>query len=639
MSRPIWIPPVPYPAIERHGVIGDRRTAALVAADGTIDWLCLPDYDGDIVFGALLDAEKGGFWRLGPAEARHGRQDYRENTAVLTTTWKNTNSELELTDLLAWPSNERPPEQEQQRVLIRRLRCTAGEISCVLDIFPCDNFADIQLFASPPNAITFRIGSHEISLWASIPVEGFASGGQAVFTLRNGEEVWCVLTLHDELSGWSAQRAADALAETGRYWEQWVDNVSYTGPRANRVRRSAILIHLQSYAPAGSLVASPTTSLPERIGGDWTADYRYAWIRDTSLSLAVLTLLGCMEDPHRYMDWLTTLDSSTDEPLQVLYGIRGATELPQREREDLHGYRGSRPIRFQNHAYQQRQLDSLGYLNDCCHVYLANGCEWKPEYWDLIRRVADYTADHWRLPDNSIWELPVEQHYVSGKVMSWVGLDRAVKIADKLGHAAGVERWRSVRGEIHAEVMEKGWSERLGAFRQRFEGENLDASALLIPVMDFLPADHPRVLATVERIVEHLAIDGFVYRFDPRETPGVGSVFGHSGTPGAGASLLGEFEGAFLPCTFWLATTYAKAGQPDKAEAILNRAEEVAGSLGLFAEGVDVRSGTFLGNYPLLFSQIEYIRAVLETAKARPLGAARMMLGKAKQQLANLFKE
>lgn len=621
-----WMPPVTYPAIGEHGVIGDRRTAALVAADGTIDWLCLPDYDGDILFGALLDAEQGGFWRLGPAAPRQGRQTYREESATLVTTWTDSDSELELMDVMAWPTTERPSEREPQRVLLRQLRCTAGQAHCVLDIFPRHNFGEVQFTLASPHVISFRAGSHEAGLWVSHPVGGCASGGYAAFTLSAGEEIWAALVYSVQSGDWSVKRAAEALAETEPYWRQWHHKLSYTGPRRERVQRSAMLIHLMSYAPAGSLVAAPTTSLPERIGGDWCADYRFEWVRDASLSLAVLALLGNTEDPSRYMDWLTTLGSSTDEPLQVLYGIRGEMELPQSERKDLYGYRGSKPVRFRNHAYQQRQLDSLGYFNDCCYVYLEQGGVWKQEYWELVQRLADYTADSWRMPDHGLWELSGKYNYVSGKVMSWVALERAAKIAEKLGHTVGVGRWRMVMDEIHAEVMEQGWSERLGAFKQRYEGDNLDASVLLIPVMGFLPADHPRVLSTLERIAESLAIDLFVHRFDPLETPDLPRI------------PLGEYEGAFWPCTFWMATACAMAGQTDKSEAILSRAEELAGPLGLIAEACDARTGAFLGNYPLLFSQIEYVRAVMETAKARPLSAARLMVGKIGQKIGKIIQ-
>jgi GH15 family glucan-1,4-alpha-glucosidase len=255
----------------------------------------------------------------------------------------------------------------------------------------------------------------------------------------------------------------------------------------------------------------------------------------------------------------------------------------------------------------------MGYLLDCIHVYLKGGGAWRPEFWDLVRRVADYLASHWKdTTSNSVWELPVAQHYLSGKVLAWCGLDCALKIADKLGETAGQEHWRVQRDALHANIMEHGWSDRLGAFRQRYESDNLDAAALLVSIVGLLPPDHPRVKATVEKVGEQLTLDGFVYRFDPLATPDIQKQ----------QIPLGQYEGAFLPCTFWLATVYAQMGRKEDAEAILDRAEELVGPVGLFAEGVDARSGDFLGNYPLLFSQIEYVRAVRtlagENAPPRP---------------------
>ncbi|MBW3633951.1 MAG: glycoside hydrolase family 15 protein, partial [Chloroflexi bacterium] len=418
----------------------------------------------------------------------------------------------------------------------------------------------------------------------------------------------------------------EMLTKSIHYWETWTRDLTYTGPRGHRMRRTAQTVHLLSYAPTGSLVAAPTTSLPERIGGDRNYDYRFAWVRDASLSLAILSLLGDRETARRYMDWLANLGSSTDSPLQVVYRVTGGTDLTQQERRDRAGYRESLPVRIGNHAFDQRQLDSLGYLADCALIYLKQGGDWREAYWRLIRTAADYTVANWQLPDSGIWELPGHQHYVSSKVMSWVTLQRAVEIAKRTGHGDEIDAWLTAMDAIHAEVMARGWSDRLGAFTQRYDADTLDAAALLIPVMGFLPAYHPRVVATVEQIAASLTVNGLVHRFIAAETPG------HDDLP------LGEFEGAFLPCTFWLATTYAMMGRPDDAEAILARVEPIAGDLGLFAEEIDARAGTFLGNSPLLFTHVEYARAVLELAKARPMDKARLMIGVAEQRIERLVR-
>lgn len=607
---------IPYPPIERHGLIGDRRTAALVAADGTIDWLCLPNYDQPSIFGALLDAHQGGFWRMGPSQLLHGQQRYYDDSAILTTTWTTESGELELSDFMAWPENERPVGQEQRRVVVRRLRCLHGTVTAVMELCPRRDFDHAAAVTATNDGATFDLGEYTLGLWTSFPLVIDPTRAYAQLNLQQGESAWAILDFDHAAAGWSNAAAEHVFDTTVGYWHGWLNSLTYTGPRRKNVLRSVLVVHLLGYAPTGALVAAPTTSLPERIGGDRNWDYRFAWVRDASLSMALISLLGDTETAHRYMDCLASLASETDSPLQVMYGIDGHTQLPARQRTDLAGYRGSLPVQQGNRAYNQRQLDSLGFLGECALVYIEHGGVWKDAYWELIRRAADYTAANWQERDSGIWELPEHAHYVSSKVMSWVMLKRAVQVAEWVGRVSETDHWRETMDVIHAEVMERGWSEELQSFRQHYDTDQLDASVLLIAVMGFLPADHPRVLATVERVVAELTIDGFVYRF----------------IPSAGELPLGAFEGAFLPCTFWLATTYAKQGRVDEADAILRRVEEIAGELALFAEEVDARQRTFLGNYPLVFSHVEYIQAVVELAKAKPIDTARYMIGAAKIQ-------
>lgn len=609
--------PIAYPPIEKHGVVGDRRTAALVAADGTLDWLCLPNYDSAPVFGSLIDAEKGGFWRFGPAFSGFGQQRYVSDTATLVTHWNTPEGDVELSDAMLWPQTERENGHADRRVVLRRLRCRRGSVPCSFEVHPRDDFGRHALVEATESECRFDLGSRSLSLWTSFPVAAGDGGAWATFRLHKGEEAWAVTEFDQSAAEWTAKNARAALEETEGYWHSWTDRLSYIGPRREHVRRSAVTFHLLGFAPTGALVAAPTTSLPERIGGSRNYDYRFAWIRDVSLSMAILAMLGDLKTAERYMDWLSGLDSSNEMPLQVLYRIDGGTDAAQHQRDDLAGYRDSKPVLVGNHAFQQKQIDSFGYLSDCSLIYFQQGGTWKPEYWGMVRRLADYTAETWREPGHDIWELGQRQHYVSSKVMAWVTLERVVRIAKKAGEEGDLDRWRRVMDEIHADVMEKGWSESLQAFRQHYDADALDASALLIPMMGFLPADHPRVRATVERIEQTLTVDGLVYRFDPEALPEP------AGKP------LGKAEGAFLPCTFWLAATLAMMGEDDRAEAILARVETTAGELGLFAEEIDPRDGSFLGNTPLLFSHAEYLKAVMELAKSRPLGRAGMMASQA----------
>ncbi len=582
----------------------------LVAADGTVDWLCLPSYAGATLFGSLLDSDRGGWWRLGPASSAFGHQRYLDNSAVLLTTWSESGCVLELTDAMAWPWDDREARDggEDGRVLLRRLCCLAGEADCVFDLCPRPDFA-AGTMTSSRDRLTLPLGADSpVDLWASQPVTIEGECAEARFRLAAGEEMWAVLSTGEEIeTTWSVEGVTAELRRVVDYWHTWSERLDVRGSRAERIRRSALMVHLLSYAPTGSPVAAPTTSLPERIGADRNWDYRYAWVRDASLAVATLARLGETESGLRYMDCLTTYPSSTESPLQIVYGVDGTTDLPVRERHDLAGYRGSKPVRIGNRACGQRQLDSLGFFVECALTYLQQGGVWRDSFWTTVRRAADYTVRTWQEPDSGIWELAVERQFISSMVMSWVVLDRAIKIADATDHAAETDGWRDEMTRIHATVMDRGWSDRLGAFRQHAGADTIDASALLIPVMGFLPADHPRVRATTECIIERLTIDGLVHRYEAADSPSDDDE----------PLPVGEFEGAFLPCTFWLVTTLTLDGRIDEAEAILQRVEALAGELGLFAEEVDARSGGFLGNTPLLFSQTEYVRAIQALDHAR----------------------
>ncbi len=593
---------VGYPPIERHGVIGDRRTAALVAADGTLDWMCLPNFDGGSTFSLLLDKSRGGYWRIGPEVPVLGHQRYVEDTAVLVTEWDLDGAQLELTDTMVWPEDKRREGLQDRRVVIRRLRCAGGDVACSFDLYPTDDFTPISSVHETAGGLTFTAAGRTFGLWTTFPVRIEGDSIRVSAQFRVDEEFWAVLSREEPPSAWSVDRARAALEDTATYWRDCLLRLELPETCPPRIKRSAMLVYLLTYAPQGSVVAAPTSSLPERIGGDRNYDYRYSWVRDASLSMATLGLLGDTPSAERYMGWLARRDSSTESPLQVVYRVGGGTELTQQERTDLEGYKGSLPVRFGNHAAGQRQLDSLGFLAECALVYLEQGGSWYEECWQTVKSAAGYTAANWHKPDHGIWELSEQRHYVSSKVMSWVVLDRALRIAQRTGRTHETHNWAAIREQIHAEVMELGWSERLEAFRQSYESDRLDAAGLLIAVTGLLPPDHPRVLSTIERIEEQLAKDGLVHRFAPDDC----------------FLPLGEFEGAFLPCTFWLATAHARAGNVERAEQILERCESLAGDLGVFAEEVDVRSGSFLGNTPLLFSQVEYVRARLEVARAQP---------------------
>lgn len=480
---------IPYPAIANHGLIGDRRTAALVAADGAVDWLCLPDYDGPIIFGALLDSTFGGFWRWGPSAKVEGEQSYVPDTMVLETRWTTEQAQLVLWDLMLWPETNRAPEQMQVRTIVRRLRCTAGQVRCRFDLQPACNFKPPEnAFTEHASGFSIQVGELPLRVWVSVPMKARESLLQGEIELRQDEEAWAVLDAGAAGHGWSVEAARNAFDQTQQYWRNWRKAFRPVPVNTDDVLRSAMVVHLLTYAPEGSVVAAPTTSIPERIGGSWTPDYRLCWLRDASLSLGFLTRLGQWEETQRYLDWLVKRQSRFGHPYQVLYDIRGGKRPKPHELSDAAGYRNSKPVRIGNHAYKQQQLGSLGFLADCTWAYLNEGGAWREEYWRLIRRSADYITKHWMEPDNGIWELSEPQQFVPSKVLCWVALDRAIQIAQKTNASFDVAPWQSEQAKIHADVMEKGWSEKLGAFRQHYEAENLDAAELLIPSWDFCPA-------------------------------------------------------------------------------------------------------------------------------------------------------
>jgi GH15 family glucan-1,4-alpha-glucosidase len=603
-----------FPPIARHGVIGDRRTGALVAADGTIDWFCAPEFDGPPLFGALLDPERGGFCRFGPPALPFGRQRYLPGTAALETTWPSGTANgvgLTLTDIMAWPEEERPDGAAGQRVIIRRLYATAAA-AARFQLAPRRNFSGGPLTGRPEKSgAVFSFADGSLGVWASFPMQVDPAGASADLALGPAEEHWVVIGWNTATAEWDAARAAQLFIAAENYWRNWSAEleVDAGGARTAALRRSALTVQLLSHAHHDSAVAALTTSLPERLGGDRNYDYRYAWVRDASLSLALLARLGKAGEVEHYLGWLCGLHSAGHGPLQVCYRLDGDPHIEQEEIAGVTGYEHSRPVYKGNRAAKQKQLGAFGFFADCARIYVDHGGRWREEFWQLLKRGADFTCRHWAEKDNGVWELTELAHHVASRVMGWVVLERAVYIAGRTGHAAETDHWRETAAEIHAEVMDKGWCEEKNSFRQRYGSDALDAAVLLIPLMDFLPADHPRVLGTFAAIERELVIDGLVHRFDPAATLG-----GHQ-------LPIGRFEGAFLPCVFWHAHALAKAGRCDQAERILARCEAISGETGLFAEEADARHDTFLGNTPLLFSHVEYVRAVLELNHARTRAA------------------
>ncbi|HEY9723607.1 MAG TPA: glycoside hydrolase family 15 protein [Oscillatoriaceae cyanobacterium] len=587
---------VSYAPVEKHGVIGDRRTAALVAADGTIDWCCLPRYDSDPVFGAILDAARGGFWRLGPYGELLGEQRGYEDTGVLVTRWETDDYTLELTDAMLLPETRRAAGAEDKRQILRRLRCLRGTVRCIHALSPRQGFGEGGRFEATRNGLVCEVGPHHLGIWSSLPLLLPDHQARSDFDLEAGEEVWAVLSL-DETPVWTVARARAALDSVIGYWHGYLGGLCLPPLYEKALRRSAVALHLLTYAPTGAFVAAPTTSLPERPQGDLNWDYRYCWIRDGALSAGALLALGDLEAAERFWDWLSWLDTCVPEPLQVVYRVDGDTALSEACREDLEGYRCALPVRFGNRAVGQRQLGALGYPLDLLWRYVEAGGTLKAEYWQLVRRCADYLTAHWQLPDNGIWELPGFQPYVASKAMAWVALDRACRLAEHLGAHFVARPWREAMRRIRQAVWANGYDEVRGTFTQRFGAPALDAALLLLPIYGFIDPGSQEAIGTREAVRKALTRDDLTWRFVAAEMPDM---------PRLG---LEDYEAAFLPCTFWLAHTYALAGCERDAEAIIESVLGIAGDLGFFAE--EATPGRFRGNTPLLFSHAAFVQAAL----------------------------
>ena len=529
-----------YQPIENYGVIGNMRTAALVGMDGSIDWLCLPRFDSPSVFAAILDDQKGGRFRIAPAhEGLRHKQFYWPDTAILVTRFLHDDGVGEIEDYMPVGGAGTVPDE-----LIRRVRVVRGKLTFHLECRPAFDYARAghQLHLGPRGA-RFDGPKLSIALGAPIPLQSDGDGVVADFTLGEGERATFVLHLvgrQDRPEPCPGDDGAEELfRDTVAFWRRWLAQCTYTGRWRETVQRSAITLKLLSYEPTGAIIAAPTCSLPEAIGGVRNWDYRYTWIRDAAFTLYGLLRIGFTQEAARFRDWLKDrwqeADSNASGPLQVMYGIDGRADLAEETLDHLEGYRGSQPVRIGNAAHQQLQLDIYGELMDA--VYLNNKYVEPVPYdgWMRLRRLVDWLCDNWKREDDGIWEVRGgRRHFVYSKVMSWVALDRSLRLADKRSFPADRARWLKVRDEIYEEVMAQGWNPTRKAFVQAYGSDALDASSLLMPLVFFMAPSDPRMLSTVDAIRQPvasggLAADGLVYRYNPGVTP--------DGLPGEGGIL------------------------------------------------------------------------------------------------------
>jgi len=596
--------------IEDYALLSDCHTSALVSRDGSVDWLCFPRFDAPSVFGRILDDEAG-HWQIRPGGAYRvtGRR-YLDRTLVLETTFHTDQGVLVLRDALATGPN---PDGHSlgaraPHALMRVARCTEGEVELVNCYAPRPEYGLIHPLLHPVEGGVGGYGGASVLCLAGpgwMAVE--RATARATLRLEAGDEVAYALchrtTSEPSPDAWDPEEIRRRMDETEEAWRTWSElHQAYEGPWREEVRHSGRVLQGLTYQPTGAIVAAPTTSLPETVGGARNWDYRYTWIRDASFTLEALWVAACPDNAYRFFDFLARtalLQVRVGGELQIMFGIGGEHDLTERELPHLSGWRGSRPVRIGNGAWDQRQLDIYGELLGAAHR-LREYVNFGPPTGEFLCALADAAADGWERTDRGIWEVRgPPRHFLYSKLMCWSALDRALELQKELGAGQErVERWRRVGARIRRAILERGWDEGAGAFTQAFGRPELDASALMIPIVGFLPAGDERVLSTLRAVEERLTDEaGLVYRYR------------------ADDGLEGE-EGSFLLCTFWLAECWARAGRVERAREVFERARSYANDVGLLSEEVDSERGALLGNFPQAFSHIGLVNAAWAIRRA-----------------------
>lgn len=600
--------PGPYPSLAEYGLVSDAHSAALISRHGSVDWMCLPRFDSPAVFARLLDWRRGGWFQLHVPEAERVTRRYLPGTNVLETTFDGPSGRAVLTDAMPvhpHAAPEAPNELVVRERLVRQLQCLRGSVRWRLVCAPRFDYGTFvpHLGLPAPHLGHAHGGPHGFTLSATARLDVREDAFVAEGLLGAGESVSTVLRYDPRYAPGvlpiSARQVQRWIGSARRFWEDWAAHGVYEGPDRAHVLRSALVLKALTYEPSGAVVAAPTTSLPERVGGALNWDYRFTWLRDASFMLHALFRLGYQEEAQAFLQWLDWAAVGRARDLQLVYGIGGERRLVEHELPELEGWRGSQPVRVGNAAHGQFQLDVYGELLDAVHEGHRFTAELQPERWRFLTRVANLVADRWREPDEGIWETRAgRKHHVHSKVMAWVALDRAVRLARLRGLPGDVARWAEQRDLLRAEVLERGFSTTRGAFVQAFGEDVLDAAVLQIPLVGFLPADDPRMRSTIEAVRRHLGSpEGFVWRNEMH-------------------GALGS-EGTFVACTFWLVENLALLGRLEEAEGLYARTCACANDLGLFAEEMEAGTGQPLGNFPQAFSHLGHIQAAVRLAEAR----------------------
>jgi alpha,alpha-trehalase len=602
--------------IADYGLLADCNSAALVDRAGSIDWLCLPRYDSDAVFARLLDPDAG-HWSIRPAGEFSAERRYVRGTLVIETTFTTDSGSVRLRDAMAFAPGQRGHDlgYDVPHELLRGLEGLSGEVQLELELAPRPEYGLVRPLFRQEDGGARTFGATRIAVRSGVPAQIEDATMRASFTVREGDRAgfsvgWAPVETREAPEPTPADEVIARIEDTEEAWRSWeAEHDIYEGPNRDLVRLSSRVLKGLTYRPTGAIVAAPTTSLPETVGGERNWDYRFAWIRDSSLTLEALYIGACSDEADEFVSFMTSAAGGRagEGSLQIMYGIGGEHDLTERELRHLRGWRESRPVRVGNGAWDQVQLDVYGELLNSLHLYHERLGDLHPEIQAFVADLADTAARRWRERDAGMWEMRGEpRHHLSSKVLCWTALDRAVKLAPRLGKFAKVEQWEAERDEIRAAILERGWSQRRGAYAQSFDSDELDAAALLMPILGFLPDTDERMKATIDAIADDLTEDGLVLRYRNRE--------------GLNADGLTGEEGTFVICSFWLVSALAKADDLDRAERLFQQLTGYANDLGLLAEEIDTATREQLGNFPQAFSHIGLITAAWEIDKAKGAG-------------------
>jgi GH15 family glucan-1,4-alpha-glucosidase len=577
---------MPLP-IEQYALIGDCHTAALVGSDGSIDWLCVPRFDSGACFAALLGGPEHGRWRIGPSgKITAVRRKYRAGTLILETEFETPEGRARLTDFM--------PASRTRVDVVRIIEGLSGRVAMSLELIVRFDYGSIVPWVRRcGDVLLMTAGPDTLELAGSIAVEGKGMKSVAEFTVGAGERQW--LTLNYRYSHVDTLPPVDPfqeLEEADQLWHKWSGRSTRQRRWHEPVERSLITLKALQYRPTGGIIAAPTTSLPEKLGGVRNWDYRFCWLRDATFALNALLLEGYIDEATQWREWLLRVAAGSAKDLQILYGITGVRRLDEYEISWLPGYQGAAPVRVGNAASKQCQLDVYGEVMDTLHLARISGLDPEPAAWELQVALVEFLESHWQHPDEGIWEVRgPRQHFTHSKMMAWVAFDRVIKDAERDGLEAPLERWKRIRDAIHAEVCARGFDAQRGAFVQSYESPYLDASVLLMVQVGFLPPEDARVRGTIAAIERELIVDGLVMRY----------------STDTGVDALPVGEGAFLPCSFWLADAYALTGRRAQGEALFERLLALRNDVGLLAEEYDPRGRRMLGNFPQALTHMSLI--------------------------------